>query len=188
MNLLVGLLGCSLLLIALPSCAGAGHTAGGATASPRTPHPVASPSATSGSPGASLWGPPPSCPVTLPNGNAPPGERPTRADYGNGELFTGLPPDGIARMLPHEVQPDGSLRRKFFWWRGPEIRGDLTLTGRRLDVPAPPLRAEIPEGYGLTGFQATALIFPAAGCWEVTGRAGDGSLTFVILVVPPGEQ
>jgi len=31
--------------------------------------------------------------------------------------------------------------------------------------------------------QPTELIFPTEGCWEVTGRVGDASLTFVTLVV-----
>lgn len=68
-------------------------------------------------------------------------------------------------------------------WRGPGGRGSLTIAGRRLDAPAPPLTADIPNGYGDTGFQATAIIFSTAGCWEVTGKAGDASLTFVALVM-----
>jgi hypothetical protein len=47
----------------------------------------------------------------------------------------------------------------------------------------PPLRARIPDGYGDTGFQATALIFPTEGCWEVTGEVGDTRLTFLTPVV-----
>lgn len=46
-----------------------------------------------------------------------------------------------------------------------------------------PLIAEIPEGYGDTGFQASTIIFPTVGCWEVTGRAGDAELSFVTRVV-----
>jgi hypothetical protein len=70
---------------------------------------------------------------------------------------------------------------KFGWWRalpGPK----LTIEGRRLDAEAPPLRASIPDGYGAQ-FQATGIIFPTPGCWEVTGRAGGASLTFVTRVV-----
>jgi hypothetical protein len=37
------------------------------------------------------------------------------------------------------------------------------------------------------GFHATALIFPTAGCWEVTGRVGDASLTFVVEVEKIGN-
>jgi hypothetical protein len=70
---------------------------------------------------------------------------------------------------------------KFPWWRLAE--GQLLISGRRLDGDAGPLRARIPSGYGNIGFQSTALIFPTVGCWEVTGRIGDKSLTFVIDVV-----
>jgi hypothetical protein len=37
------------------------------------------------------------------------------------------------------------------------------------------------------GFQATSLVFPTPGCWEVTGRIGDKSLAFVIAVVIEAE-
>jgi hypothetical protein len=41
----------------------------------------------------------------------------------------------------------------------------------------------VPDGYGATGFQASAVSYPTEGCWEVTGRVGDASLTFVTLVL-----
>jgi hypothetical protein len=63
------------------------------------------------------------------------------------------------------------------------VRGQLEITGHRLDGPAPPLTASVPEGYGESGFQASGVTFPTAGCWEVTGRVGDATLTFVTLVV-----
>jgi len=74
---------------------------------------------------------------------------------------------------------------KWGWRRG--VRGQLRIEGRRLDESAPPLRADIPAGYGDFGFQASALIFPTPGCWEVTGRVGAASLTFVTLVQRIGE-
>ena len=76
---------------------------------------------------------------------------------------------------------DGSLGMKWHWYR--DVQGDLRISGRRLDGEAPPLRAEIPEGYGSTGFQATGLIFPTPGCWEVTGVVGESKLTFVTMVI-----
>jgi hypothetical protein len=83
------------------------------------------------------------------------------------------------------MDSDGSLSMKFPWWRG--VRGKLTIEGKRLDATAPPLRANIPEGYGDTGFQSTALVFPTEGCWEVTGKVGKVSLTFVTRVVKVGS-
>lgn len=124
------------------------------------------------------------CPVTLPNENTPPGERPSPSHYGNGKLWTALRVDGVVRFKPGgpgHIEPDGSLTMKWPWWRS--VHGKLEIEGRRLDGPAPPLQADIPEGYGDIGFQATALIFPTEGCWEVTGKAGDASLTFVTLVL-----
>jgi hypothetical protein len=63
----------------------------------------------------------------------------------------------------------------------------LTIEGRRLDAPAPSLRADIRAGYGDVGFQPSYVIFPETGCWEITGRAGTSSLTVVILVQKIGE-
>jgi hypothetical protein len=79
------------------------------------------------------------------------------------------------------VLEDGSLAMKFPWWRG--VKGKLSIEGRRLDASAGPLRASIPDGYGDTGFQATSLIFPTPGCWEVSGKVGKVTLTFVVQVV-----
>ena len=125
-----------------------------------------------------------SCEVTKPNGSTPPGERPSPNLHGNGSLWTGLWPDGTVIFKPGGpgfVLEDGSLSMKFWWWRG--VKGKLTIEGKRLDAEAPPLRARIPDGYGDIGFQATSLIFPTIGCWEVTGRVGDASLTFITRVV-----
>ena len=126
---------------------------------------------------------PAGCPVTKPNGTTYQGHR-VENSHGNGALWTGLWSDGTVVFRPGGpgfVHRDGSLSMKFGWYRG--VRGKLTIQGRRLDGPAPPLRARIPEGYGDIGFQSTALIFPTEGCWEVTGKVGEASLTFVTRVV-----
>ena len=121
-----------------------------------------------------------SCPVTVPSEK--------NGKYGNEALTTGLWPEGKVVFKPGGagfVLEDGALSMKFWWWR--LVRGRLTIEGRRLDKPAPPLGARIPNGYGGIGFQATSLIFPSPGCWEVTGRVGDKSLSFVTLVEKIGE-
>lgn len=136
----------------------------------------------------------PTCAVTLPNGSEPPGAFTHHVpnhnpgdnsnSYGNGKLWTTLWPNGTVEFRPDgpgSVDPDGSLGMKFPWWRS--VRGKLIIEGKRLDGAAPSLRAHIPDGYGDIGFQSTALIFPTAGCWEVTGRVGDASLTFVTRVI-----
>ena len=121
------------------------------------------------------------CPVTLPN--IPNGGDPSQGiNFSNGELGVGVWPDGVVLMTPSfGSKPGGPFDMKFPWWR--EVTGELKITGRRLDAQAPPTTAYIPGGYGETGFQATGITFPTAGCWEVTGRAGDATLTFVTLVV-----
>ena len=108
--------------------------------------------------------------------------------HGNALIATGLWPDGTVVFRPGGpgfVATDGALGMKWGWHRA--VRGQLRIDGRRLDEPAPPLRAEIPAGYGDFGFQSSALIFPTPGCWEVTGHVGTASLTFVTLVQRIGE-
>jgi hypothetical protein len=130
------------------------------------------------------------CAVTSPNDVGILGQT-ERGSYGNGRLSVGpfgLWPDGTVVFRPGGpgfVTADGSLGMKFGWRRG--VRGRLTIEGRRLDAPAPPLRAEVSHGYDDFGFQATYLIFPAPGCWEVTGSVADTRLTFVTRVVKIGD-
>jgi hypothetical protein len=105
----------------------------------------------------------------------------SQSAYGNGSLWVGaLWPHGVVIITPDDVDPHGSLEMKFGWYR--LTSGFLTITGRRLDAPAPPLSA-LTSGYGLTGFNASGVIFPAEGCWQVTGRAGRAALTFVTFVI-----
>jgi len=97
-------------------------------------------------------------------------------------------PDGTIEFKPGGagfVTQNGALGMKFGWMRG--VSGELKITGHRLDGEAPPLRSQVPAGYGDRGFQATYLIFPTPGCWEVTGHVGDSSVTFVTKVVKIGN-
>jgi hypothetical protein len=130
-------------------------------------------------PTAALKGP---CPVTVPG--------PVDKDgfnYGTAGLKADIWPGGKlpAGPLPGggsyaRVEPDGSIVAKLGWWRGKS--GRLKIDGRRLDRAAPGLRADIPCCYGPSGFQATGVTFPTTGCWRVTGRVGDASLTFDVSV------
>ena len=47
---------------------------------------------------------------------------------------------------------------------------------------APALHAEVPRGYGPTGFVPAGLVFPTVGCWRVDGKLGAATLTFVVRV------
>ena len=131
------------------------------------------------------------CAVTVPNGVAAGEQQADPGSYGNPQISVGpfgLWPEGTVVFRPGGpgfVTRDGALGMKFGWRRG--ASGQLMIDGRRLDATAPPLRAEVPTGYGDHGFQATYVIFPTPGCWEVTGRAGDASVTFVTRVVKIGD-
>lgn len=129
------------------------------------------------------------CNTTRPNGVVAGSSEVSPTSYGTAELSTfGIWPNGIVELRPGGsgfLTNDGALGMKFPWQRG--VRGELKITGRRLDGNAAALRALVPYGYGDQGFQSTALIFPTEGCWEVTGRVGDASLTFVTSVVKIGE-
>jgi len=70
---------------------------------------------------------------------------------------------------------------KVGWFR--PAGAELTVTGQRLDEETPSLEADFPCCYP-TRFQAAGLYFPTEGCWEVTARAEDASLTFVVWIEP----
>jgi hypothetical protein len=128
------------------------------------------------------------CAVTEPNGIHAGNEPTTTASYGTRRLSTMLWTEGTIVFTPGGSgfrTPDGALGMKFPWWRGEGVRGQLRIEGRRLDGDAPALRSEFTD-YGDRGFQASYLIFPTPGCWEVTGRAGDASITFITSVVKVG--
>jgi hypothetical protein len=127
------------------------------------------------------------CPVTAPRSVGPPGALPDDffgwgSSHGNDKLWVGgLWPHGVINAGPEFVAQDGTVGMKFGWWRA--AAGKLQITGRRLDAPAPPARAHVPDGYGDTGFQASGVDFPTEGCWEVTGTLPTTRLTFVTFVI-----
>ena len=134
------------------------------------------------------------CAVTAPNGVVAGSSEREENSYGNAQLSVGpfgLWPDGTVVFKPGGpgfVTRDGALGMKFGWTRG--VTGTLRVTGHRLDGEAAPLRLEASDGYGDIGFQASYLIFPSAGCWEVTAQVGDradSKITFVTKVVKIGD-
>jgi hypothetical protein len=70
---------------------------------------------------------------------------------------------------------------KLGWFR--PAGAELVITGERLDRNAPPMETEVPCCYP-TRFQATGLYFPTEGCWEVTARAAESELSFIVWVEP----
>ena len=125
------------------------------------------------------------CDATLPNGVNAPGKPADPQGYGNGQLWTSLWRNGVVIFMaggPGTINDDGSLDMKWPWDRG-DSRGQLVITGRRLDAASPPLRSSVNQSYGDTGFQPSSLILPSTGCWEVTGKVGPAALTFVTQVI-----
>jgi hypothetical protein len=138
---------------------------------------------------------PATCAATAPNQNVPPQAVLSkavipRADplrHGNDAIWTALWPDGTVVFKkggPGFVLADGSLKMKFLWLLAGD--GPLTVSGRRLDGEAPPLTAQMSDGFRGRGFQPSYLIFPTVGCWEVTARANGSTLTFVTAVATQG--
>jgi hypothetical protein len=133
--------------------------------------------------------PPQSCPVTIgQKSDVDPAEffGSDSAHWENNLYVGGLWPDGTIVFKPGGagfVYPDGSVGMKIAWYRANGLHGRLVIKGKRLDAVAPPLRAEIPDGYSDTGFQPSGVIFPTEGCWQVTGKVADASVTFVTRVV-----
>ncbi len=75
----------------------------------------------------------------------------------------------------------GERGNKVGWFR-PD-GAELTITGRRIDRKAPPMKADIPCCYP-TRLQVSGLYFPTEGCWEITAVAADSELTFTVWVEP----
>ena len=120
-----------------------------------------------------------SCPVTEAIRAVPPRD-PNADPFGSGPWYINADRTiwagwDAVRMV---AGPEGN---KVLWIRP---RGtQLTVSGRRLDAEVPPPTASIPCCYP-TGFQASGLIFPTEGCWEISAKAGNSQLTFVTRVGP----
>ena len=117
-----------------------------------------------------------SCAVTHPNGNPPPGSPPSPHVHGNGTIWVALSSDG---KLDLQQGSDGQWATKVIWYTA--VRGELKITGRRLDAKSSPLRG-FSSGVGI-GTWGSGIYFPTEGCWEVTGAVGDKKLTFVVETV-----
>ncbi len=134
--------------------------------------------------------PPDTCPVTRPlyppftptdprySRSAP---SPGNFFYGTDSLWTAIPVDGVWSALP--LNPEG-YTQKVFWWSKKysvveEPWPQLSVTGRRLDAPAPPLN--ISKATNVNGM-LVAVDFPTLGCWEITGSYKGTELSFVVWV------
>jgi hypothetical protein len=122
---------------------------------------------------------PPACAVTKPT--LPAGR------YGTTRLWVKIPPGGILHVQRGE---DGTLWDKLAWTPDRDRGLQLTVSGRRLDAPGRMRVLGVNWGYSYTaagrgkGGWASAVEFPAPGCWRITGRAGTATVSYVVKVVP----
>jgi hypothetical protein len=101
------------------------------------------------------------------------------------------------RAPGHEKDEYPRTTKLFFYRAGynPYLENfpKLTVKGRRLDGPAPPLEVDEASnalGQDGTGVMVTAFYVVAPGCWEINGDYHGDKLTFVVWVTPekPVEQ
>ena len=143
---------------------------------------------------------PASCPVTLPPdpGFTPPSPYPPQAPYsafwyGTEGLWTMLNPNGTWHGIPPAQGYRRGYRDKVFWWRTgfdgrTEPRPELTVVGRRLDADASTFTESCATNAHHPDFGGWAMLtgidIATTGCWELTGRYRNETLTFVVWVVP----
>ena len=116
------------------------------------------------------------CPVTksaLPSGR-----------HGTNLLSVTLPPGGILRVQGNQPD-DGMFGTKLGWIPDRDRNLTLTVSGTRLDARGRMQVRGVYWGHDSTGkgSWASAVAFPAGGCWRITGRAGPTALSYVVRVV-----
>ena len=140
---------------------------------------------------------PDTCPVTKPSDHpfTPPAPYPSVGSFwiGSEKLWTNVTADGIWNGLPHYTADDSRFRQKLFWWsEGYDWRTEnppeLTVTGERLDGPAPHITADEHANAGWTNdrehpFMVTGIFIPTLGCWRITGRYKGEELSYVVWVL-----
>lgn len=124
---------------------------------------------------------PATCPVTEAVWTTPPDDTAVSNDPAPGYYYVNEDESIMAAAWWTEgyFLEAGERGNKTGWFR--PAGETLTITGRRLDAEAPPMAARVPC-CSPTQFQATGLIFPTEGCWQVNATAADESLSFVVWV------
>lgn len=141
---------------------------------------------------------PDTCPITKAGERpfVPPRPYPTKTPqgtfwFGTDRLWTPLREDGTWKGLGHYTPDDPTFRQKLFYWRQgynwkAAPRPHLTVTGRRLDAPAPPLIMPDPASNAHSdewkSFMVVVINLPTLGCWEITGNYENDKLTFIVWV------
>lgn len=118
------------------------------------------------------------CPST-PNGNSPPGEtpQPTFRFHGNGQLWVFLRTNGT--LVTNSL---GGYKMR--WYAKEGLSAPFTVRYRLLDPPSGSFTARTGTFGGYYGPSSTmSQMTFSPGCWQVTGRLLDVSLSFVAQVV-----
>jgi hypothetical protein len=138
---------------------------------------------------------PSSCAVSRPPNPAyrPPAPYPAQPPrgqfwFGTDKLWISLPANGVW-ALAHYRPGETAFRQKLLWYRkgfNPRLerRPKLTVTGQRLDAPAPPLAVDGPNAAetGDQSFMTVGFSIPTVGCWEIEGNYEGDKLSFVVWV------
>jgi len=122
----------------------------------------------------------PFCPVT-PRIRATPPKDPNAEPFDDGPWYVN--PDRTIWAIAGAWTDwtSGTKGNKVLWIR--PSGANLIVTGHRIDDGgSAPLAIDIPCCYR-TGFQATRVYFPTAGCWELSAAAGSSAFTFVVRVL-----
>jgi len=109
--------------------------------------------------------------------------------YGSDSLWTAIPQHGIWEALPRNP---GGYTQKVFWWRdgyiwNEEPEPELTVTGERLDSPAPALHGSKATNAYAGDIGSAMLVgvdIPTLGCWKITGKYRKAELSFAVWVAP----
>ena len=115
------------------------------------------------------------CPVTTPITITPPDSK-YRDPLPRGAYYA-----SADEMILVSAEEWGQGSRKILWIK--PLGSRLTVQGRRLDGDAAPLWPDNSSGnYG--DFEASIVIIPTAGCWEIEARANSSMLRFVLYITP----
>ena len=102
------------------------------------------------------------------------------------DTWYGDDPDGLWAGLGLENEGVWTTSNRVLWWRFNPI--PIEVSGHRLDANAPPLEADLIEGYEGFSHHISSISFPEPGCWQIEASAGDMQLRFVVSVVPFDES
>jgi Gram-negative bacterial TonB protein C-terminal len=112
--------------------------------------------------------------------------------FGTEKLWTLPPIDGIWRGRVPTKPNEYVFTNKLPWFRvhpGFSNKGSLTITGKRLDGPAPSFTEALGTNVDIFRADGHPMIMggvsiPVFGCWEITGRYKDQELSFTVWVAP----